>query len=178
MTKRLDQRVAVITGAAKGIGRAVALRLAEEGAFIVLVDVDAEGLASTAEEVRALGSRALPMEADATDEASVQHVIDEALARFGEIHILVNNVGGGKAGRIWELSVDDWDAVMRLNLRSMFLFTRAHDRSQKRPDHLHVLGRAQRHRLERLLSRRQRLFDRQGRRPRLHPRHGDRAGGL
>jgi len=125
MTKRLDQRVAVITGAAKGIGRAVALRLAEEGALIVLVDVDAEGLASTAQEVRALGSQALPMEADATDEQSVQQVIDETLARFGEIHILVNNVGGGKAGRIWELSVDDWDAVMRLNLRSMFLFTRA-----------------------------------------------------
>jgi 3-oxoacyl-[acyl-carrier protein] reductase len=125
MTKRVDQRVAVVTGAAKGIGRAVALRLAEEGASVVLVDVDGEGLSATAALLRSMGTGALPIEADATDERSVGRVIEDTLARFKQIDILVNNVGGGKAGRIWELSVDDWDWVMRLNLRSMFLFTRA-----------------------------------------------------
>jgi 3-oxoacyl-[acyl-carrier protein] reductase len=125
LSKRLDGRIALVTGAAKGIGKAVALRFAEEGAAIVLVDMDAAGLEETATAVRAFGVAALIAHADATDEASVQRTVDDATARFGRIDILVNNVGGGRSGRIWELSVDDWDAVMRLNLRSMFLFTRA-----------------------------------------------------
>jgi len=125
MTKRLNGRVALVTGAAKGIGKAVALRFAEEGASVVLVDVDAVGLVETEATVRSLGGGALIAHADVTDEADVQRVFDAAIDQFGQIDILVNNVGGGKAGRIWELSVDDWDAVMRLNLRSMFLFTRA-----------------------------------------------------
>jgi len=125
MTKRLNGRVALVTGAAKGIGKAVALRFAEEGARVVLVDVDADGLAATEAAVGELGGAALVAHADATDEADVQRVFDAAIGQFGGIDILVNNVGGGKGGRIWELSVDDWDAVMRLNLRSMFLFTRA-----------------------------------------------------
>jgi 3-oxoacyl-[acyl-carrier protein] reductase len=103
---RLDGRTALVTGAAKGIGKAVALRLAEEGARVVLVDVDQPGLDEAVRLIAEAGGEALAVLADATD-------------------ILVNNVGGGKAGRIWELSVEDWDAVMRLNLRSMFLFTRA-----------------------------------------------------
>lgn len=125
MTKRLEARIALVTGAAKGIGKAIALRFAEEGAAIVAVDVDRAGLDETAAALRRSGADVLPLVADATDEGEVQRAVDAANARFGRIDILVNNVGGGKAGRIWELSVDDWDHVMRLNLRSMFLFTRA-----------------------------------------------------
>lgn len=125
MTKRLDDRVVLVTGGAKGIGRAIALRFAEEGARVALVDRDAEGLASVAQEITALGGDAMVIVADATEEADVIAGVAQVYARFGHIDVLVNNVGGGKAGRIWELSVDDWDAVMRLNLRSMFLFTRA-----------------------------------------------------
>jgi 3-oxoacyl-[acyl-carrier protein] reductase len=122
---RLDGRTALVTGAAKGIGKAVALRLAEEGARVVLVDVDQPGLDEAVRLIAEAGGEALAVLADATDEAQVDQAMAAATGRFGPVDILVNNVGGGKAGRIWELSVEDWDAVMRLNLRSMFLFTRA-----------------------------------------------------
>lgn len=122
---RLDGRTALVTGAAKGIGKAVAIRLAEEGARVVLIDLDAPTLDEAVELIAAAGGEALAVVADATDEAAVEQAMAAATGRFGEVDILVNNVGGGKAGRIWELSVEDWDAVMRLNLRSMFLFTRA-----------------------------------------------------
>jgi NAD(P)-dependent dehydrogenase (short-subunit alcohol dehydrogenase family) len=125
VTKRLQDRVALVTGAAKGIGRAIALRFAEESAHVALVDRDAEGLALVARDVTELGGDAMVIVADATEEAEVVEGVAQVYARHGRIDVLVNNVGGGKAGRIWELSVDDWDAVMRLNLRSMFLFTRA-----------------------------------------------------
>lgn len=125
MTKRLDQRVALVTGAARGIGRATALRLAEEGASVALVDVDGEGLSATAGLLSAIGADTLPIEGDVTDEGSAAQAIGETLARFGKIDILVNNVGGTRPGRIIDLSVDDWDWVMAINLRSTFLFTRA-----------------------------------------------------
>lgn len=125
MTKRLENRIALVTGAAKGIGRAIALRFAEEGACLALVDLDGEGLAAVAEEVAALGSEAMIHIADAADDAAVTDVMNQIFGHYGRVDVLVNNVGAGKAGRIWELSADDWDAVMRINLRPMFLFTRA-----------------------------------------------------
>jgi 3-oxoacyl-[acyl-carrier protein] reductase len=91
----------------------------------VLVDVDQPGLDEAVRLIAEAGGEALAVLADATDEAQVDQAMAAATGRFGPVDILVNNVGGGKAGRIWELSVEDWDAVMRLNLRSMFLFTRA-----------------------------------------------------
>ncbi len=123
--KRLHARVALITGAGMGIGRAVALRFAEEGALLALIDRDAEALHATAEAARGLGARVIAVVADATEAAAADGLASSALDAFGRIDLLVNNVGGGKPGRIWELSVDDWDEVMRLNLRSTFLFTRA-----------------------------------------------------
>jgi NAD(P)-dependent dehydrogenase (short-subunit alcohol dehydrogenase family) len=122
---RIAGRVALVTGAAQGIGRAIALRLAEEGARLVLVDIDVARLAATAAEVCALGAEALAAIADCTEEADVARAVETGAAAFGAVEILVNNVGGGRAGRLWELTPEDWDAVMRLNLRPMFLFTRA-----------------------------------------------------
>jgi len=122
---RLDQRTALVTGAAKGIGKAVAIRLAEEGARVVLTDIDAAGLDEAVRTITDAGGAAIGVVADATEEADVDRAMAAARERFGPVDVLVNNVGVGKAGRIWELSVEDWDMVMRINLRSMFLFTRA-----------------------------------------------------
>lgn len=117
---RLAGKLAAITGAGLGIGRATALRFAEEGARLLLIDNNGDRLAETAELVG--GNAEVDCRvADVTDEAQV----GAAFAEAGEVAILVNNVGGGISGRIWDLSVADWDRTMALSLRSMFLCTRA-----------------------------------------------------
>jgi len=121
---RLAGRTALITGAGLGIGRACAVRFAQEGAALVLTDIDADRLAETRAMIEGPGERIRAHVADVTDEAAVAALALEAAA-FAPVDILVNNVGGGRPGRIWDLSVDDWDHTMRLSLRSMFLCTRA-----------------------------------------------------
>lgn len=116
---RLHGRTALITGAGLGIGRACALRFAQEGARLVLVDIDAPRLAETLA-LLPPGSIAEVHGVDVTDETQVLDLAQ----RTGTVDILVNNVGGGRPGRIWDLSVEDWDHTMRLSLRSMFLCTR------------------------------------------------------
>lgn len=116
---RLAGRTAVITGAGLGIGRATALRFAEEGAKLILLDNDAERLSETLGLLGDAEARAVTV--DVTDEAEVA----TALCDAGDVAILVNNVGGGVSGRIWDLTVADWDRTMALSLRSMFLCTRA-----------------------------------------------------
>ncbi len=122
---RLDNKSAVVTGAANGIGRAIALRFAEEGAHLVLVDIDQDGLASVVAQIAGAGGTAHAVVGDVTEEAPASRAVRSAIDRFGSLDILVNNVGGGIPGRIWEISPDDWDRVLRLNLRSVFLCTRA-----------------------------------------------------
>ena len=135
---RVAGKVALVTGATAGIGQAIALRLAEAGAALVVVDIDADGLAETERMIEAADGSApappLAIIADVTDEAAVKTLFAAALARHGRIDILVNDVGGGTSGRIWEATVEDWDHVIRLNLRSAFLCTReaaAHMRERR-----------------------------------------------
>lgn len=127
---RLAGRVAVVTGAGLGIGKATALRFAEEGARLVLAERDAGRLGEVAEAATALGADILPVSCDVTDEADVARLA-RAAVEFGPVSILVNNVGGGRSGRITDLSVADWDHTMALSLRSMFLCTRAFVPSMK-----------------------------------------------
>jgi 3-oxoacyl-[acyl-carrier protein] reductase len=122
---RVQDRVAVVTGAAGGIGRAVALRLAEEGARLVLGDLAADGLEQTRAAIAAGGGDALALVGDLTEAGPAEALIEAAVGRHGRVDILVNVVGGGRPGRIWELPEEDWDFVIRLNLRSTFLCTRA-----------------------------------------------------
>jgi 3-oxoacyl-[acyl-carrier protein] reductase len=123
---RVQDQVAVVTGAAQGLGRAIALRLAEDGARVVLGDIDGAGLDRTLADISAKGGAAFGLTGDLTEEQHATRLIDEAVARFGRIDILVNNLGGvGKRSKIWEMKVEDWDFVMRLNLRSTFLCTRS-----------------------------------------------------
>jgi NAD(P)-dependent dehydrogenase (short-subunit alcohol dehydrogenase family) len=122
---RVQDRVAVVTGAGSGLGRAIALRLAEEGALVVGGDIDAAGLEQTIATIRASGGTAEGVVGDLTEPGPASRLVDAAVGRFGRVEILVNNVGGGRPGRIWEMPEETWDFVLRLNLRSTFLCTRA-----------------------------------------------------
>lgn len=118
-------RVAVVTGAAAGLGREIAVLLAREGARVVLGDVEPSGLERTAATITAAGGEALAVAGDLTEEAPAQQLIHACVERFGRVEILVNVVGGSRNAKIWEMRVEDWDFVLRLNLRSTFLCTRA-----------------------------------------------------
>jgi 3-oxoacyl-[acyl-carrier protein] reductase len=121
---RLANKSAIVTGAANGIGRAIAMRLAEEGARQVLVDIDTAGLESVVAEIARTGGEVHAVTADVTEEAPATAAVRGAIEKFGALDILVNNVGGGRNGRIWEITPEDWDYVLKLNLRSVFLCTR------------------------------------------------------
>jgi len=102
-TGRVQDHVAVVTGAAGGIGRAVTLRLAEEGALLIRGDVDAARLEQTRSTVAANSGTALSVVDDLTEASAAQALIDTAIEQLGRVDILVNVVGGGQPGRIWEL---------------------------------------------------------------------------
>ena len=134
MGDRVADKIALVTGAAAGLGRAIALRLSEEGAALVLADINAAGLAETERQIKANGRPVMALAADVTEEAPVKALFGEIFKAHGRLDILVNDVGGGTSGRIWEAKVEDWDFVLRLNLRSAFLCTReaaAHMRERR-----------------------------------------------
>ena len=122
---RVQDQVAVVTGAASGLGRAIALRLAEEGARMALGDIDTSGLDRTVSDITATGGQAFGVLGDVTDEAPAARLVADAVARHGRLDILVNNVGGSRNAKIWEMALEDWDFTIRLNLRGTFLCTRA-----------------------------------------------------
>jgi 3-oxoacyl-[acyl-carrier protein] reductase len=122
---RVQDRIAVVTGASNGLGRAIAQRLAEEGASLVLGDIEPGGLDRTAADIVATGGVAITVPGDLTEEAPAALLIQRAMERFGRIDILVNVVGGSRNSKIWEMSAVDWDFTLRLNLRSTFLCTRS-----------------------------------------------------
>jgi len=122
---RLLDKVAIVTGAGNGIGQAIALRLGEEGAKLVLGDIDAAALEGTAETIRAGGGTAIAIVGDVTTVAGAQGLADAALTELGGIDILVNNVGGGGQGKLLEIAPEDFEKALTLNLVSTFHCTRA-----------------------------------------------------
>jgi 3-oxoacyl-[acyl-carrier protein] reductase len=123
---RLGGRVALVTGASRGIGRAIALRLAQEGANIVInYNASADAAKSAAMEARACGVQAEVVQADVASVSDVARLVDAALARFGKIDVLVNNAGVTRDTLIMRMSEDDWDSVIATNLKSAFLVTKA-----------------------------------------------------
>lgn len=121
----LRDRVAVVTGASRGIGRATALALAGEGARVVATARTASELAALVDELKAAGHDALAVAADLTQEAEVERLRETTLASYGPADILVNNAGVGKYGAVESMSGADYDWMMNSNMRSTFLCTNA-----------------------------------------------------
>lgn len=117
---KLANKVALVTGAARGIGRAIALKLAGHGADIIVNDLDAEGAASTARQVEAAGARAHVDGADIADRAQVEGLFDRIDAACGQLDILVNNAGITRDGLLLKLSQAQWDQVMAVNVNGVF----------------------------------------------------------
>ena len=122
---RVQNQVAVVTGAARGLGQAISYRLAGEGAKLVVGDIDKLGLEATATKIRDGGGEVVTLVGDITEEETASQLIKSAITHFGQIDILVNNVGGSRNSKIWQMPVEDWDYTIRLNLRGTFLCTKA-----------------------------------------------------
>ena len=127
---KLENKLAIVTGGGGGIGRGIVRCLAEEGAHVVIADVDVKRATEVAEEVMVLGRRPLVVEADVTKMPHAQHVVDQALAVLGKIDILVNNVGGGLTGErpmgfLAELDEIDWDTTYEVDMKSQFFMCKA-----------------------------------------------------
>jgi NAD(P)-dependent dehydrogenase (short-subunit alcohol dehydrogenase family) len=123
---KLPGKVAVITGAGRGLGRAVARAFTKEGARVVLTARNREEIAHVAEELRALKREAVAIPADVTDEGQVQQLLQKTLETYGTVDILVNNAGSrGPIGPIQEISLEDWEDTLRVNLTATFLCSKA-----------------------------------------------------
>src|SRR5712691_11036393 len=127
MTRSLENRIGIVTGAAKGMGREICLALAGEGAHLALAAREAEPLLALGREIEAVGRRTLVQPTDVTDEAAVSALVERTLATFGgRIDILVNGAGvtGPIETPVWEIKSEDWDHVLAVNLRGTFLPTK------------------------------------------------------
>jgi len=121
----LSGQVAIVTGAARGLGRAIAETLARAGATLACVDVNAQTLADTVAAISAAGGQAEPFPCDVTNSERVNQVVDEVVKKWGRLDILVNNAGVTRDGLVVRMKDEQWDLVLNINLRGTFLFTRA-----------------------------------------------------
>jgi 3-oxoacyl-[acyl-carrier protein] reductase len=126
---QLANQIAVVTGASRGIGRAIALKFAAEGADVVCIARTPESAEKTAAEIRALGRRAWSHGVDVANAAAVEAAAEKILADPGRVDILVNNAGVTRDGLLMRMSEEDWDTVLDTNLKGAFLFTKAFTRA-------------------------------------------------
>jgi NAD(P)-dependent dehydrogenase (short-subunit alcohol dehydrogenase family) len=123
--ERLKNRIAIVTGAGQGIGRALALGLAREGAKVVIADIDEENAVAVKHEIETRGGTAKALGTDVSDETSVQAMVDDSLREFGRLDILINNAGIFPVSSVEEMREEDWDRVIGTNLVGAFLCSRA-----------------------------------------------------
>jgi NAD(P)-dependent dehydrogenase (short-subunit alcohol dehydrogenase family) len=122
---RLADKIAIVTGAGRGMGRAIALRFAQEGAHVVVADINAETVHDTAAAVEALGRQSVPLRVDIGAATDIDTLIQRALDTFGRIDILVNNAGVTRAIDLFDVTPDDWDWMHRVNARGVFFCLQA-----------------------------------------------------
>ncbi|GAA3490722.1 MULTISPECIES: 3-oxoacyl-ACP reductase FabG [Streptomyces] len=120
-----EQRVAIVTGAARGIGAATALRLAADGRAVAVLDLDEAACADTVEQITKAGGRALAVGCDVSDEAQVEAAVARVAAELGAPTVLVNNAGVLRDNLLFKMSALDWDTVMGVHLKGAFLMSRA-----------------------------------------------------
>jgi 3-oxoacyl-[acyl-carrier protein] reductase len=121
----LTGKIALVTGAAQGIGRDIALALATDGADVAICDVNLEAAQKTAGDIEAKGRKSLALKANVAASADVTAMIDQVVEKFGRIDILVNNAGITRDGLILRMKEEDWDLVLSINLKGAFLCTKA-----------------------------------------------------
>ena len=121
----LKDRVALVTGAGRGIGKAIALRLARDGATIVINDLRLENTKSAIEELTALGAKTLAVPADVSSADDVNNMVEAVIAEYGRLDILVNNAGIAQDQLLMRMAEDQWDRVLSIDLKSVFLCSRA-----------------------------------------------------
>ena len=132
---RLASKVALVTGGGSGIGRGCAIRFAEEGANVAVVDLDRSKAEQVAEEIRRLSVHAQPIEADVTSESDCARMVSETVAAFGKLDVFVANAGIARGGPFLELPEEDWSAVIRTNLTGVFLSCQAAGRQMASQGH-------------------------------------------
>ena len=120
-----SNRVAIVTGSGQGIGRAIALKLAEVGATIIVNDIAEASVNSVTEEIKAMNRESLAVLADVSSSSDVERLVKTATDTYGKVDILVNNAGITRDQLLLRMSDEDWDRVMNVNLKSVFLCTRA-----------------------------------------------------
>ena len=121
----LDGQVAIVTGAGRGIGRAIARRLAQEGASVAVSDLDVENAAGVADEITAAGGKAISFRTDVSRKADADRVVEDTVAHFGRLDILVNNAGIGAIVSLLDTDESTWDALMNVNAKGTLLCSQA-----------------------------------------------------
>ncbi len=121
---QLQGKVALITGGARGIGNAIVLELADQGCDVVICDVDLSAIDTVTEAIKKFNVRSLPVKADVSIASDVDVLVEQALNAFGHIDILVNNAGIARDNLLMRMSEEEWDLVIRVNLKGAFLCTR------------------------------------------------------
>ncbi len=120
-----EDRVAIVTGAGQGIGRAIALKLAEDSVRVVVSDANHDTALQTAEEIQSFGRQALGIRTDVANSSDVSELVETTVAEFGRVDILVNNAGIARSGTLLKLTEEAWDEVLDVNLKGVFRTTRA-----------------------------------------------------